>query len=156
MKCGATRRLDSTAAFIIRSIKYQVGPTSRYVLYFCFCAFAPLILFLGGGCVCIENSWTYLPGLQFILAGLVGKTAAFFGVPAMRLALDVIVYFGVIAVFVTKVMVLEEAGTITPWELLWLGYLLGAVWQQVGGCVCVDRLPQSSSAVFAPWFEPCR
>lgn len=54
----------------------------------------------------------------------------------MRLALDVIVYFGVIAVFVTKVMVLEEAGTITPWELLWLVYLLGAVWQQVGGCVC--------------------
>lgn len=121
--------------------------------------------FFWGGCcrVCIENSWTYLPGLQFILAGLVGKTAAFFGVPAMRLALDVIVYFGVIAVFVTKVMVLKEAGTITPWELLWLGYLVGAVWQQVGGCVCVCplcffhlllhhtyRLPSSSLAVFVP------
>ena len=81
-------------------------------------------------------SWTYLPGLQFILAGLVGKTAAFFGVPAMRLTLDVLVYMGVIAVFVTKVVVLQDAGVITPWEFLWLGYLIGAISQQViGGCV---------------------
>lgn len=76
-------------------------------------------------------SWTYLPGLQFILAGLVGKTAAFFGVPAMRLTLDVLVYMGVIAVFVTKVVVLQDAGVITPWEFLWLGYLVGAISQQV-------------------------
>lgn len=48
-------------------------------------------------------SWTYLPGLQFILAGLAGNTASFFAVPAMRLALDVLVYIGVIAVFMTKV-----------------------------------------------------
>lgn len=48
-------------------------------------------------------SWTYLPGLQFILAGMAGNTASFFAVPAMRLALDVIVYMGVIAVFVTQV-----------------------------------------------------
>lgn len=81
-------------------------------------------------------SWTYLPGLQFILAGLVGKTAAFFGVPAMRLTLDVLVYMGVIAVFVTKVVVLQDAGVITPWEFLWLGYLVGAISQQViGGCI---------------------
>lgn len=87
-------------------------------------------------------SWTYLPGLQFILAGLVGKTAAFFGVPAMRLTLDVLVYMGVIAVFVTKVVVLQDAGVITPWEFLWLGYLVGAISQQVGvkAYYCFDNM----------------
>lgn len=81
--------------------------------------------------LCPLDSWTYLPGLQFILAGVVGNTASFFGVPAMRLALDVIVYAGVIAVFVSKVVVLLSPGTVTPWELLWFGYLFGAIWQQV-------------------------
>lgn len=80
-----------------------------------------------------------MPGLQFILAGLVGKTAAFYGVPAMRLALDVIVYMGVISVFVTKVVVLQDAGNITPWEVLWLVYLLGAIWQQVTDVCFTER-----------------
>lgn len=76
-------------------------------------------------------SWTYLPGLQFILAGLVGNTAAFFAVPAMRLALDVMVYMGIMALFVVKVVVIKDAGVLTPWEFLWLIYVVGAVWQQV-------------------------
>lgn len=80
---------------------------------------------------CILYSWTYLPGLQFILAGVVGKTGAYFGVPAMRLALDVLVYIGVIAVFVLKMLVLRDVSTIKPWEVLWLVYLVGAIWQQV-------------------------
>ena len=69
--------------------------------------------------------------MQFILAGLVGKTAAFFGVPAIRLALDVMVYSGVITVFVLKVVVIKDAGVLTPWELLWLIYVIGAIGQQV-------------------------
>ena len=77
------------------------------------------------------RSWTYLPGLQFLLAGVCGKTAAFFGVPAMRLALDVLVYMGVVAVFVLKVVVLKDVSTITPWEFLWLVYIVGAIWKQV-------------------------
>lgn len=77
------------------------------------------------------RSWTYLPGLQFILAGVCGKTAAFFGVPAMRLALDVLVYMGVVTVFVLKVVVLQDASTITAWEFLWLVYIVGAIWKQV-------------------------
>lgn len=125
----------STSGFIFRSNKqslfrrtYNTFDSMRPRCYLvCVCC-----LMAGGGAFAPGNSWTYLPGLQFILAGLVGKTAAFFGVPAMRLALDVVVYFGVITVFVTKVMVLKEAGTVTPWEFLWLGYLLGAVGQQVG------------------------
>lgn len=60
-----------------------------------------------------------------------GKTAAFYSVPAMRLALDVLVYVGVIAVFVLKVVVLEDAGVVSTWEVIWLCYLLGAIWQQV-------------------------
>lgn len=79
------------------------------------------------------RSWTYLPGLQFLLAGVCGKTAAFFGVPAMRLALDVLVYMGVVTVFVLKVVVLKDASTITPWEVLWLVYIVGAIWKQVRG-----------------------
>lgn len=77
------------------------------------------------------NSWTYFPGLQFILAGVVGKTAAFFGVPAMRLALDVLVYMGVVSVFVLKMLVLKDAGRISPWDIVWMVYLVGAIWKQV-------------------------
>lgn len=50
---------------------------------------------------------------------------------ALRLALDVLVYFGVVVVFVLKVVVLRDAHTITPWEWLWVVYLVGAMWKQV-------------------------
>lgn len=49
----------------------------------------------------------------------------------MRLALDVLVYMGVVAVFVLKVVVLKDARTITPWEFLWLVYIVGAILKQV-------------------------
>lgn len=51
----------------------------------------------------------------------------------MRLALDVLVYIGVVTVFVLKVVVLKDASTLTPWEFLWLVYIVGAIWKQVCG-----------------------
>lgn len=59
----------------------------------------------------------------------------------MRLALDVLVYMGVVSVFVLKVLVLKDISTITPWELLWLVYLVGAIWKQVrkNSAVCLGR-----------------
>ncbi|CAM9525154.1 unnamed protein product, partial [Hapterophycus canaliculatus] len=89
-----------------------------------------MVYILQGGCA-DSPSWTYFPGLQFILAGVVGKTAAFFGVPAMRLALDVLVYIGVVSVFVLKMLVLKNAGRLSPWDFLWMVYLVGAIWKQV-------------------------
>ncbi|CAM9561668.1 unnamed protein product, partial [Scytosiphon promiscuus] len=89
-----------------------------------------MVYILQGGCA-DSPSWTYFPGLQFILAGVVGKTSAFFGVPAMRLALDVLVYVGVVSVFVLKMLVLKDAGRLSPWDVLWMVYLVGAIWKQV-------------------------
>lgn len=57
----------------------------------------------------------------------------------MRLMLDVLVYVGIIAVFVTKVVVLYNPGIMTFWEVLWIVYLLGTVWQQVMRRVCGSR-----------------
>lgn len=56
----------------------------------------------------------------------------------MRLALDVLVYTGVVSVFVLKVVVLKDASTITPWEFVWLVYLVGAIWKQVCGHMVGD------------------
>ncbi|CAM9347034.1 unnamed protein product [Ectocarpus sp. 4 AP-2014] len=92
--------------------------------------------------------WTYLPGLQFILAGVAGKTAAFFGVPAMRLALDVLVYTGVVSVFVLKVVVLKDVGRITAWDVLWLVYLVGAIWKQMHE---VQEAGSLRVHLFNPW-----
>lgn len=66
-----------------------------------------------------------------------GKTAAFFGVPAMRLALDVLVYIGVVSVFVLKIVVVKDAGRLSPWDFLWMVYLVGAIWKQV--CCFIER-----------------
>ncbi|CAM9198081.1 unnamed protein product [Ectocarpus sp. 12 AP-2014] len=117
-----------------------------------------MVYILQGGCpdsprqVHVRGSfggvWTYLPGLQFVLAGVAGKTAAFFGVPAMRLALDVLVYTGVVSVFVLKVVVLRDVGRITAWDVLWLVYLVGAIWKQVHE---VQEAGSLRVHLFNPW-----
>ncbi|CAM9180402.1 unnamed protein product [Ectocarpus fasciculatus] len=109
-----------------------------------------MVYILQGGCPDSPRQviWTYLPGLQFILAGVAGKTEAFFGVPAMRLALDVLVYTGVVSVFVLKVVVLRDVGRITAWDVLWLVYLIGAIWKQVHD---VQEAGSLRVHLFNPW-----
>ncbi|CAM9546666.1 unnamed protein product [Choristocarpus tenellus] len=88
------------------------------------------VYLLQGGCS-DSPQWTYLPGLQFILAGLAGHTAAFYKVPAMRLAIDIVAFLGVTALFSVTVVVQGDFGTLGPFEFCWGIYIFGAVWTEI-------------------------
>lgn len=55
---------------------------------------------------------TVLPGAQFIAAGVVAKPCSYYYVPAMRMALDFLVYVGMLAFFCTFVLLFEEGEAI--------------------------------------------
>lgn len=45
-----------------------------------------------------DSSMTFLPGAQFIVAGVVSSPSSYYKVPAMRMALDFVVYIATVAV----------------------------------------------------------
>lgn len=65
-------------------------------------------------------SLTLLPGAQFISAGLVAKPGSYYKVPAMRMALDLVVYLFMLAVFSGVAISHDNEG------LLWGEYLFMA------------------------------
>lgn len=65
---------------------------------------------------------TFLPGAQFIAAGVVAKPSVYYRVPAMRMVLDFLVYVGMLAWFCTFVL-LHEEGALT-WEEIVFGVYL--------------------------------
>lgn len=54
------------------------------------------------------GAFTVLPGAQFIAAGIVAKPSSYYKVPALRMALDFLVYVGMLVFFFSVVLLYEE------------------------------------------------
>lgn len=98
------------------------------------------------------HSLSFAPGAQFVLAGLFAKPTEYYRVPAMRMALDFVLYLGVLTAlgfflffqtFTTGVESddCDDGDCILDREF---------AWSREGACaaifVCVSRLPWDSSA----------
>lgn len=70
-----------------------------------------------------QTSLSVFPELQFLTAGLVYMPDAYYRVPAMRMALDVIVYLGTLAVF-SAVILLHDDGPLTTGEIVFALHIL--------------------------------
>lgn len=66
---------------------------------------------------------TMFLGTQFIVAGLVTKPNSYYKMPAMRMALDFVVYGAMLAVFSIFVLFYEDGG-LTWGEILFACYIL--------------------------------
>lgn len=66
---------------------------------------------------------TLLPGIQFVTAGLLAKPNTYYEVPAMRMALDFVVYLGMLVFFCTLVL-FHEDGALTWGEIVFAVYLV--------------------------------
>ncbi|CAN0416276.1 unnamed protein product [Ascophyllum nodosum] len=73
---------------------------------------------------------TILPGLQFLLAGIIGKPETFYEVPAMLFTFELFSYLIMLALFCSSV-ILEESNRISRRE--WAFYFFGAgiVWREI-------------------------
>ena len=69
------------------------------------------------------TSLSVLPGAQFILAGLAAMPDAFYRVPAMRMALDLLAYLGMVSVF-SSVVLFHDTGPPTKHEFAFAFYIL--------------------------------
>lgn len=74
------------------------------------------------GAHCEFPSLTILPGVQFVVAGLVAKPGSYHRVPAMRMMLDFVVFVGMLAVF-TFAVLFHEDGPLTWSDLLVAGFI---------------------------------
>lgn len=100
---------------------------------------SPCILLQGANCDGLWNTTvglTFLPGAQFVAAGLVGMPDQYFRVPAMRMMLDLVVYLGMLAVF-SGVVLFHEKGPLTIGEIAFAFYIV------VSRCV-IERWPPPS------------
>lgn len=84
-------------------------------------AFRDFNMFLQGTGT-VNASDTLLPGAQFIAAGVVAKPSVYYGVPAMRMALDFLVYVGMLAWFCAFVLLHDEGAL--AWEEMVFGVYL--------------------------------
>ena len=66
---------------------------------------------------------TFLPGAQFIIAGLLAKPNVYYRVPAMRMAMDFVVYIMMLA-FYSFCVLLHEDGPLTTAEIFFASYVL--------------------------------
>lgn len=71
-------------------------------------------------------SLTFLPGAQFVSAGLVAKPGNYYKVPAMRMALDFVVYLFLLAVF-SMVVVFHDNGALHWGEYVLMAYIVVSV-----------------------------
>lgn len=76
-----------------------------------------------GGSFSVPTALTFLPGLQFLTAGLVAKPDAYYRVPAMRMGLDFAVYLGMLILF-SAVILSHDDGPLTAGEIVFAFYLL--------------------------------
>ncbi|CAN0475441.1 unnamed protein product, partial [Ascophyllum nodosum] len=70
-------------------------------------------------------SLTILPGAQFIIAGILAKPNSYYKVPALRMALDFVIYIMMLAVYSFWVL-LHKDGPLTVGEIVFAFYVLGA------------------------------
>ncbi|CAN0240947.1 unnamed protein product [Scytosiphon promiscuus] len=70
---------------------------------------------------------TFLPGAQFVAAGLAGRLDQFYRVPSMRMKFDLVVYLGMLAAF-SAVLLLHGHGPLTPGEIAFAFHVV------VSGC----------------------
>lgn len=69
---------------------------------------------------------TFLPGVQFVVAGLVAKPNNYYRVPVVRMLLDLIVYLGMLAVL-SDVLLFHEDGALAWGEYFFIAYVVVSV-----------------------------
>lgn len=74
----------------------------------------------------VVGSLTLSAGPQFILAQVVARPAFSYSVPAVRMAVDLLVYLLMLALFAKDVLWYEE-GTVEVGEVVFFVYVLGAI-----------------------------
>ena len=78
-----------------------------------------------------RRSLTILPGAQFILAGILAKPSSYYRVPALRMALDFVIYIIMLAAYSVWVL-LHEDGPLTVGEIIFACYVLVSMVHQLG------------------------
>ncbi|CAB1096081.1 unnamed protein product [Ectocarpus sp. CCAP 1310/34] len=73
---------------------------------------------------------TVLPMLQFSLAGLIGKPAVFYNVPAVRFALEFLHYLVMLGLFCACVK-LQDSYRIPPAEVAFYVFMAGTLWREI-------------------------
>ena len=75
-------------------------------------------------------SLTILPGAQFIIAGILAKPNSYYKVPALRMALDFVIYIMMLAVYSFWVL-LHKDGPLTVGEIVFAFYVLVSMTEQL-------------------------
>ena len=75
-------------------------------------------------------SLTILPGAQFIIAGILAKPNSYYRVPALRMALDFVIYILMLAAYSTWVL-LHKDGSLTVGESIFACYVLVSMAEQL-------------------------
>ncbi|CAM9478531.1 unnamed protein product [Ectocarpus fasciculatus] len=73
---------------------------------------------------------TVFPKLQFSLAGLIGKPAVFYNVPAVRFAFEFLHYLVMLGLFCSSAR-LEDSYSIPPTEVAFYIFMLGTLWREI-------------------------
>eukprot|EP00752_Nemacystus_decipiens_P009021 g8052.t1 len=73
---------------------------------------------------------TLLPGLQFSLAGILGKPQTFYQVPAVRFMFELFSYLVLVGLFCSSV-ILEDSKRIPSNEALFYLFVAGTLWREV-------------------------
>ncbi|CAM9621106.1 unnamed protein product [Ectocarpus sp. 13 AM-2016] len=73
---------------------------------------------------------TVFPKLQFSLAGLIGKPAVFYNVPAIRFAFEFLHYLVMLGLFCSSAR-LEDSYSIPPTEVAFYIFMLGTLWREI-------------------------
>ncbi|CAM9848129.1 unnamed protein product [Scytosiphon promiscuus] len=71
-------------------------------------------------------SITFFPGARFIIAGLLSRPGSYYKVPALRMALDLVTYLSMLAIFGGVVLQERESG-IDGGEIIFAAYVFGAI-----------------------------
>lgn len=101
----------------------------------------------GGGCLSLL---TLFPGAHFIAVGVVTMPNSYFKVPAMRMALDAVVYVAALALF-TKGVLLHDDGSLTVPEVAFAVYSVVCLRRR--GCACLgDCCGSYANPVGFPWW----
>eukprot|EP00903_Cladosiphon_okamuranus_P014653 g13587.t1 len=73
---------------------------------------------------------TMLPGLQFSLAGILGKPGTFYKVPVMRFVFEIFSYLVMLVLFCSSVL-LKQHDVVPPDEAIFYVYAAGMLWREV-------------------------
>ncbi|CAN0129221.1 unnamed protein product, partial [Discosporangium mesarthrocarpum] len=97
--------------------------------------FAPLEMLQGSAL----SQTTLLPGVQFNCVGVAGLPAAFYEVPAVRMAFDVVMYLSMLVLFCSSVRL--ESPDFMPWhEVVFYIYMLGMTVNELGEARALRKL----------------